>query len=236
MRAIFKINGTLCVIRLGKTTNAKIAAFGEKVVQTYHFSKGQFDAMAGKPTMEEFFQYDADVCLSCPLAMANGAKRGDCYTREFNLFRGFKSMLRSIRAKYTWDEIPELSKDMERDILKAAAGRFVRFGTYGEPSLLPIELTRTICAVAKNWTGYTHQYKQRAEFAPYFMASTHSEAEEQSARLNSWRSFVATKGDIKGLVSCPASKEQKYKSNCSKCGLCSGTQGKGSKSVIIQLH
>jgi hypothetical protein len=73
-------------------------------------SKGQFDIMAGKPTMEEFFQYDADVCLSCPLAMANGAKRGDCYTREFNLFRGFKSMLRSIRAKYTWDEIPELTK------------------------------------------------------------------------------------------------------------------------------
>jgi hypothetical protein len=37
MRAIFKIQNTLCVIRLGKTANAKIAAFGEKVVQTYHF-------------------------------------------------------------------------------------------------------------------------------------------------------------------------------------------------------
>ena len=61
MRTIFKIQNTLCVIRLGKTANAKIAANGENVVQTYHFSKGQFDIMAGKPTMEEFFQYDANV-------------------------------------------------------------------------------------------------------------------------------------------------------------------------------
>jgi hypothetical protein len=235
-RVIFKINNTLCVIRLGKTTNTKIAALGEKVVQTYHFSKGQFDTMSGAPTMEEFFSHDRDVCLSCPLAMSNGAKRGDCYTREFNLFRGFKSMLRSVRALYTWDALPELNADMERDILKFAAGRFVRFGTYGEPSLLPIELTRTICAVAKNWTGYTHQYKERAEFAPYFMASTHSEEEEQSARLNSWRSFVATKSDVKTFVHCPASKEMNYKSNCSKCGLCSGTSGKGNKSVNILLH
>jgi hypothetical protein len=92
-----------------------------------------------------------------------------------------------------------INKDMERDILKAAAGRFVRFGTYGEPSLLPIELTRTICAVAKNWTGYTHQYKQRAEFAPYFMASTHSEAEEQSARLTIGARLLPLKGILKAL-------------------------------------
>jgi hypothetical protein len=27
-----------------------------------------------------------------------------------------------------------------------------------------------------------------------------------------------------------------FKSNCSKCGLCSGTKGKGTKSVIILEH
>jgi hypothetical protein len=41
---------------------------------------------------------------------------------------------------------------------------------------------------------------------------------------------------VQGIVNCPASKEQGLKSNCSKCGLCSGTQGKGNKSVYTIEH
>lgn len=236
MNTIFKINGTLCVIRLGKTSNEKISAKNEKIVQTYHFSKGQFQVAQRITNMREFFSNDGDVCLDCPFAVSNGAKLSDCYTHKVMQYSGFISMLRAIGKNYTWDEIPELNKDIERDILRASTGRYIRFGTYGEPSLLPIELTRTICAVAKNWTGYTHQYNKRPEFSPFFMASTHNQAEEQAARLNSWRSFVASPTGIPGLVSCPASKEQNYKSNCSKCGLCSGTEGKGNKSIVILQH
>lgn len=236
MNTIFKINGTLCVIRLGKTSNNKIAESGQKIVQTYHFSKGQFKVSQRITTMREFFSHDGDVCLDCPFAVSNGAKLSDCYTHKVMQYSGFISMLRAIGKKYTWDEIPELSKDIERDILRASTGRYIRFGTYGEPSLLPIELTRTMCAVAKNWTGYTHQYNKRPELSPFFMASTHNEIEEQSARLNSWRSFVASPTNIEGLVKCPASKEMNYQSNCSKCGLCSGTEGKGNKSIVILQH
>jgi hypothetical protein len=233
---IFKIKDTLCVIRLGKTSNEKISAKNETIVQTYHFSKNQFVVAQVKTTMREFFSFDGPVCLDCPFAVSNGAKLSDCYTHKVMQYSGFISMLRSIGKKYTWDEIPELNKDIERDILRASTGRYIRFGTYGEPSLLPIELTRTICAVAKNWTGYTHQYNKRPEFSPFFMASTHDAIQEQSARDNNWRSFVASPTGIEGLVSCPASKEQNYKSNCSKCGLCSGTQGKGNKSIVILQH
>lgn len=236
MNTIFKINGTLCVIRLGKTSNEKIAAKNEKIVQTYHFSKGQFQVAQRITNMREFFSNDGDVCLDCPFAVLNGAKLSDCYTHKVMQYSGFISMLRAIGRKYYWNDIPELNKDIEREILRASTGRYIRFGTYGEPSLLPIELTRTICAVAKSYTGYTHQYDKRPEFSPFFMASTHNEAEEQTARLNSWRSFVASPTGIPGLVSCPASKEQGYKSNCSKCGLCSGTEGKGNKSIVILQH
>jgi hypothetical protein len=101
---------------------------------------------------------------------------------------------------------------------------------------MPIELVHHICNVAKNWTGYTHQWKSKIEFAPYFMASTHSEEEERIASLIGFRSFVASPKPISQFISCPASSEMGFKSNCSKCGLCSGTKGKGQKSVIILEH
>jgi hypothetical protein len=230
----FKINNTLCVIRAGKTSNEKISAKGETIVQTYHFSKGQFYAAINKADMREFFSHDADVCFDCPFAYSNGAKLSACYTHKGMQYLGFKSMLRGIAARTSWDAIPEINADIERDILQLCSGRFVRFGTYGEPSLLPIELTRTICAVAKNHTGYTHQHNKRPEFAPYFMASTHSEIE--AAALPMWRSFISAENNINSAVSCPASAEMNYISNCSKCGLCSGTAGKGNKSVNILLH
>lgn len=232
----FKINNTLCVIRLGKTSNKKIAAAGEKIVQTYHFSEGQYYAAINKADMKTFFSHDADVCFDCPFAVSNGAKLSACYTHKGMQYLGFKSMLRGIAKLATWDEIPELNKDIERDILKACNGRYIRFGTYGEPSILPIDLTRTICSIAKSWTGYTHQHKKRPEFSPFFMASTHNETQEKDASANGWRSFVASPIGIDALVSCPASAEAGFKSNCSKCGLCSGTQGKGNKSVVILEH
>jgi hypothetical protein len=231
---IFKINNTLCVIRAGKTTNEKIAAKGETIVQTYHFSEGQFYAAINKADMREFFSHDRDVCFDCPFAYSNGAHINACYTHKGMQYLGFKSMLRGIAARTNWADIPELNADIERDILQMCNGRFIRFGTYGEPSLLPIDLTRTICAIAKNHTGYTHQHNKRPEFSPYFMASVHSETEANA--LINWRSFISADQNIDTAVSCPASKEMNYISNCSKCGLCSGTEGKGKKSVNILLH
>lgn len=232
----FKIGDTICIVRLGKTSNEKISAPGEKIVQTYHFSKGQFEIAQSKTTMIDFFSNDKDVCFNCPYAVSNGAKLLDCYTHKPRQYSGFLSMLRAVKRRLNWEEIPTLNKETERKILEFSTGRYIRFGTYGEPSLLPIDLTRTICAVAKNWTGYTHQHENKPQFAPYFMASTHNETQENNARLNGWRSFVASKQQISNLISCPASAESGYKSNCSKCGLCSGTQGKGNKSVVILEH
>jgi len=230
----FKINNTLCVIRQGKTSNEKISAKNETIVQTYHFSEGQFNAAINKEDMKTFFSHDAAVCFDCPFAYSNGAPLNACYTHKGMQYLGFKSMLRGIAKVITWDEIPELNADIEREILKLSKDLFIRFGTYGEPSLLPLDLTKTMCAVAKNWSGYTHQHNTRPEFAPYYMASVHSETEAQA--LPMWRSFIASSEVVNTAVSCPASKEQNYKSNCSKCGLCSGTEGKGKKSVNILLH
>lgn len=236
MRVIFKTNGTLCVIRQGKTSNKKIAQANEKIVQTYHFSRGQFDVAQGKTSMQEFFSHDADVCMDCPFAVSNGAKLSACYTHKVMQYSGFVSMLRSIGKETKWDDIPELNADIERDILAMCNRKYIRFGTYGEPSLMPYELASSMVAVASNWTGYTHQWHKKPEYSTLFMASTHDALGEQRASRDGWRSFVASARGIKGLVQCPASKEMGFKSNCAKCGLCSGTEGKGNKSVVILEH
>ena len=235
-RIAFRMNDTLTVFTLGKTANAKIALPTEKIVQTYHYSREQFEIAQNKTSMKEFFGADAKVCMDCPFAVSNGAKLTACYTHKMNQYSGFLSSLRSIGSLTEWNDIPMLNDDIIADIIAMCENRYVRFGTYGEPSLLPIAIVESICNVASVWTGYTHQWRKLPEYAPYFMASTHDVDQEYIANLIGYRSFVASKTIYESMISCPASAEQNYRSHCSKCGLCSGTNGKGKKSVVILEH
>jgi hypothetical protein len=236
-RIIYRQGDTITIITSNTTSNKKIAEPKEKIIQTYHFSREQYETAQGKTTMREFFSHDAKVCFDCPFAVSNGASLSACYTHKMMQYSGFLSSLRSIgKVTESFDEIPELCIDMYNDIVNLCWNRYVRFGTYGEPSLMPIDLIERICMYCKNWTGYTHQWSKKPEYAPYFMASTHTEDEERIASLIGYRSFVASPISIPKFISCPASEEMGFKSNCSKCGLCSGTKGKGTKSVIILEH
>jgi hypothetical protein len=238
-RIIYRSGNVLHLFRIGNTSNEKIASKGEKIVQTYHFSKAQFDlANSGeKITMQGFFALDGAVCFDCPFAVSNGAKLSACYTHKLMQYSGFLSSLRSIRTEMQWDEIPELNSDIASDIVRACSGLYVRFGTYGEPSLIPLDLMASIALVAKNWTGYTHQWLRKPEYSAFLMASVHNEAQALFASKQGWKSFIATKEALaKPFVNCPASEEAGFKSTCSKCGLCSGSEGKGQKSVWILQH
>lgn len=238
MKIFFRENDVLHVIRKDKTTNKKIAEKKETIVQTYHFSRLQFEeAKKHKDytSMRQFFSHDGAVCLDCPFAVSNGAKLSACYTHKVMQYSGFLSMLRSIKME--WDEIPTWSETLTEQAVKMSKDRYVRFGTYGEPSLLPLEMVSAMLKDAKSWTGYTHQWRKIDHgYAKYFMASTHTSEEEYTASLIGYRSFVASPKPISQFISCPASKEMGFISNCSKCGLCSGTMGKGKKSVIILEH
>ena len=236
-RIVFRHKDVLHVFSLGKTSNKKIATKGETIVQTYHFSREQFDEAQGKTSMRDFFSKDGKVCMDCPFAVSNGAKLSACYTHKLRQYTGFLSMLRSIGKHYSsFDDIDTFHFVHWSTIIKMCEDRYVRFGTYGEPSLIDVTLVREICDVAKSWTGYTHQWRKNDSFAPYFMASVHSAMEEEIATLIGYRSFVVASETDSKFTSCPASEEMGFISNCSKCGLCSGTSGKGKKSVIILEH
>jgi hypothetical protein len=123
------------------------------------------------------------------------------------------------------------------------AGRKVRFGAYGEPSLLPLSIVASIAAVAKGWTGYTHQWR-KSEYAGYrecLMASSDSPADFADAQAAGWRTFrVRTAGAeiLPGEIMCPASPEGGNKSQCNRCGLCNGVRADQDKrkSTSIIVH
>jgi len=232
----------LHVVRLGTTTNGKIAD-DEQVLQTYHFDLRQFalvrSTLDGKSkfSMKDFFSLDAANCMDCPLSYNSG--NGKCYTHKPNQYKGFLSMLRSICNK---DEVYDRLSAVDRaDIMKMAErADYIRFGTYGEPSLLPIDLVGDIVMSRRDdtvkWTGYTHQARKpwAQAYKAYFMASAHSD--KDAASITGWRSFICVdKGDTSTAVQCPASAELKL-TTCAKCGLCSGIAGKGSKNIKINDH
>ncbi len=137
----------LHVIRLGKTTNAKIAEPWMQVLQTYHFDLRQLALVRShldgknKFSMKDFFDLDEACCLDCPLS--NNAGDGNCYTHKVGQYKGFLSMLRSICKN---DEVFYGLDAVDRASIMKMAERadYIRFGTYGEPSLLPIDLVGDI--------------------------------------------------------------------------------------------
>lgn len=230
-KVIWFDGNNIFVIRKGKTSNEKISEGKDAIVQTYTFSYDQwvYANNVTNKSMTEFFKLDGSNCLDCPFS-GNGGK-GGCYTHKFNQYVGFISMLKSIgkheltmynQAKH--DDAVSLSKDV-----------FIRFGTYGEPSLIPLQLISDIANVAKNWTGYTHQSGKAwaGGYKDFFMASLETATEQSD-----WRAFRVLE-DVSidaNSTQCPASKEAGYKSTCAKCGLCSGLLGKGIKDVKITNH
>ena len=246
MRVTFQLDETIQVFRLGTTTNKKITN-GSKIVQSYTFSVEQFNYIKDcldneiKPIFKTFFSLDSKNCFDCPFSI-NSNQGGKCYTHKVMQYSGFVSMLKSILKEFTTlDNIPNYLDnmlDINGNLLSMATNRYVRFGSYGEPSVHPIESVALMVKVANSWTGYTHQYIKKPEFAKYFMASTHNEMQAKIAIDKfSYRSFIATNDNSNtSAIICPASNEGGNKANCADCGLCSGTMGKGKKNVIILQH
>lgn len=231
MRLVYKTSDNIHIFRLGTTTNRKICSNSkENIVQTYVFSLQQYEYVRnGGGSLKEFFDLANSNCIDCPMRTY-----GKCYTHKFTQARGFLSMLRSIAKEYK--DIPSFSKEIHDKVVNMCVNRYVRFGTYGEPVLHGIDLTSDITNVAKSWTGYTHQWVKNELFKGVFMASVHTPKMEEKARSFGWRSFISIGNHVDNYVNCPASEEGGRKASCDKCGLCSGANGKGSKSIYILEH
>lgn len=244
-RVVIKHSNTVQVFTLGKTSNKKIASSNkEMIVQSYTYSKAQYEYVSNnleageKNDFKTFFKLADSNCLDCPFS---SLQLSGCYTHKMNQYSGFISQLRSIVKQYgNYDKLPVYTVETEIMLGAISKNKYVRFGTYGEPVLIPIHIVELITKVSSNWTGYSHQWNKPAykAYNKYFMASTHTMDESLKAEALNFRSFMAAKNvpQFSNIVNCPASEESGKKSNCHKCGLCSGISGKGSKSVYILEH
>ena len=234
MKIVFTDENNIFVVSKNKTSNKKISD-GKPLVQTYTFSKEQYHlATTSKGFgMKKFFALDKSNCMDCKFSGNQG--QGGCYTHKFTQYVGFLSMLRSIKI----EQLTPITLSKVVSIINMCKDTYVRFGTYGEPSLIPLTMVKSMVDVASNWTGYTHQHDKlfAQEYKDFFMASTHTQEESTNRSSDGWRSFIALEtGTDADAISCPASKEAGGLSNCSKCSLCSGAIGKGKKNVKILLH
>ena len=233
LRYTFKINKTVHVLNAKVSQNSKIGI--GYILQTYHFSIDQI--------LKNDFTDDKENCLNCPFSYnMNNGKSGGCYTHKGMQLMGLKSMQRSLSRNF--EDILDFNiLEFEKFINKVKNTYpvdLVRFGAYGEPVLLPLNVIESLAELGKKTTGYTHQYakKEYNKYNSFFMASTHSEEEKSNAKKLGFRSFFVSKEKIstKNAINCPASKESKKNLSCIKCGLCNGNKTKIKKDIYILQH
>ena len=166
------------------------------------------------------------VCGSCPLQGDNTGKKRTCYV---NLGQA----PRSIYEKWTRGGYPAIELE---DLSALFNGQAVRFGAYGNPSLLPIEKVRAIVKTARMWTGYIHDWETaNRAYSEYFMASVQTLDEYKRAKKLGYRTFRVVRDyseNLKSEITCVSDSHNK---TCLECGLCAG-YSVAAKDITIRVH
>ena len=162
------------------------------------------------------------ICEGCPFASGNG-----CYVNVG------QAPLGVFRA----NERGNLPTLLPKDYAQAFAGRKVRFGAYGNPTLIPLSIVKAIAKVSAGWTGYFHNWKtmsaeKRKAYNQYFMVSTETASSLELANSLQLRVFHVSPVQPENTVECLADSRGL---TCAQCQLCQGWN-KPAKSVWINPH
>ena len=213
------INGEpIVVVAITKSTNSKTG----DMVQTYILADTGLS-----PVESAKLLLDAAVCGDCK---HRRGLDGSCYV---NLGQGPRAVYDGVlRGIYLNDPAAAA---------KAAAGRMVRLGTYGDPSAAPVDVWAALVADAEGWTGYTHQWRNALGMAvrDYCMASADTPAERDLARSLGFRTFRVRTTDqptMSGEFQCPAAAESGKRKTCADCGACNGGVASRKADPVIVVH
>jgi hypothetical protein len=203
------------------STNRKTGAF----IQTYILTDN-----SEKPTEAIQSGADAAVCGNCPHRGHDG-RAGSCYV---NAGQGPNSVHAALRR----GSYPTFDAAAHLDLFR---GKLLRLGAYGDPAAVPLLVWETVCAVARGWTGYTHQWRTcDARYARFCMASVETPAMRLEAMARGYRTFRVRLGSQpveRGEFICPASEEAGKRLTCEQCKACSGTKGGGRNATpVIIAH
>lgn len=166
---------------------------------------------------------DKSICGMCPHRHNLG---GACYV---TLFQAPLQVWKSFH-KGNYPKVNDMS---------LFEGMSVRFGAYGDPNVIPIDILVQLKSVVKNSTSYTHQWKTESNnesLKSVSMASVDNKAEAKLAIDNGWRYFRVT-NDITDIdkateIICPNTTRG---IQCIDCGLCKGNTIKA-KNIVIEIH
>jgi len=162
------------------------------------------------------------ICRGCPFAAGNG-----CYVLTHQapaaIWRGLQ------RGIY-----PYLAP---KDYSQFFGGRAVRFGAYGNPTLLPFSIAKAIAKESRGWTGYFHNWKEMPaaeakQWNSLFMASTETKSSLDLAKGLNLRTFHVSPEKPEGFVECLS---ETRNLECAQCLLCQGTSKKA-KPIWINPH
>ena len=167
-------------------------------------------------------EYGSSVCGNCPHA---GYNNNSCYVKWFhaplNVYKAYKNN----RYDY-FDGNYEIFRN-----------KSIRFGSCGDPTLIPIDIVKNIIEVSKNHTGYTHQWKNQfaIRFKGLLQASVDSFDEYLKASSLGFKCFYVKHESVEdpdNFIHCMASIEKGNKTNCNTCNLCDGSKA----DVVINAH
>lgn len=159
---------------------------------------------------------DVSICGDCPHRKQSDGSRS-CYV---NVGQGPNSVWKTYqRGGYSELNYLELSK-----VLK---GRRIRWGSYGDPSILDPGIVITLNKYALSHTGYTHQWRQpfADSFKGIFQASCDGFSDYLEATAHGWKTFtvVSKKASPTYAKVCPATVD-KSSAQCITCKLCDGAK------------
>jgi len=162
------------------------------------------------------------ICQGCPFASGKG-----CYVNVGNAPL-------SVWKTYKAGKYPKLEPANYEKVFR---GRKVRFGAYGNPTLIPLAMVKAIAKVSRGWTGYFHNWRELGQakaraYNAYFMASTESETSFDLANTQGLRVFHANVKQPENTVECLS---DSHGISCADCQLCQGWNKKA-KNVWINPH
>lgn len=163
------------------------------------------------------------ICQGCPFASGKG-----CYVNiafaPSQVYNSYK------RGNY-----PHL---FPKDYAEFFKGKKVRFGAYGNPTLLPFSVAKAIAKASNGWTGYFHNWhlmkpEEARQWNELFMASTETQNSYNLAKQLNLRVFhVSPVKPLENAVECV---NATHKLECKDCLLCAGLS-KPAKDVWIAPH
>ena len=170
---------------------------------------------------------DYSVCGDCTI-------KDQCYVLTF---QGPLSVWNAYRRE-SYENISymlENAREWNAELIMILSQLSIRFGAYGDPAALPLDIIKAIAENCKDFTGYTHQWKRFKSMRHYFMASVESNTATLQALTSGFRTFrIKHSGTPNGQwaneIECPADSGVQ----CIDCMLCNG--GKQAKNITIEAH